>query len=122
MAHAAMCALSATLASTLPCSASQAAGLDLVQLIAILRNPQLDAVFETYVDRDVEIDSEVLNIGVRYGWIKPPRRPALGLESRFSDKHVSRFQGLNYERYQDNRNLLSVFQWLMTSCLPLGGL
>jgi hypothetical protein len=73
------CALSATLANTLTRSVRQAAPMDLVRILAVSRNPQLDAFFGPYSDRNVRMDEGMLDAKVGYTWIDSLQRHALVL-------------------------------------------
>ena len=75
------CAMTATLASTLPASAREATALDLARVIAISRNPQLEDLFEPYADRRIEIGDSVRKTRVGYRWVESLRRRALVISS-----------------------------------------
>lgn len=73
-------ALVATVASTVPRSARRAPKLDVLRLLAISRNPQLDAVLQPYSDRDVGMDGKMESARVGYGWVEGLNRRALVMD------------------------------------------
>ena len=71
------CAMTATLAATLPASAREATAPDSARVIAISRNPQLDDLFGPYANRSVEIGDSVRKTRVGYRWVESISRQAL---------------------------------------------
>ncbi|KAF9527131.1 hypothetical protein CPB83DRAFT_856795 [Crepidotus variabilis] len=65
---AAICAIAATLWSTLLASSRHATTIDAARLVAISRNPNLDATFARYADRKIDIENGVLDSEVSYVW------------------------------------------------------
>ncbi|KAF9527068.1 hypothetical protein CPB83DRAFT_895504 [Crepidotus variabilis] len=76
-----ICAIASTLWSSLPASSRHATKMDVARLVAISRNPNLDATFLRYADRKVEIQNEVLDSRVRYAWVEQLGRSALVVEN-----------------------------------------
>ncbi|KAF9527149.1 hypothetical protein CPB83DRAFT_884483 [Crepidotus variabilis] len=74
-----VCAIASTLWSTLPASSRHATKIDAARLVAISRNPNLDATFVRYADRRVEIDDFVQNSEVAFVWDERLGRSALVL-------------------------------------------
>jgi hypothetical protein len=93
MATSLVLALVATLASTLPRSVRRAPALDVLRLLAISRNPRLDAMLEQYSDWDVGME-EMLGARVGYGRVEELNRRALmmipqGPKGRKDEKYPS---------------------------------
>ena len=115
-----MCALIATISGTiLPLVARKAVcvPLDVARLMAISRNPQVDATFEAYVDRDVEIGNDLLdNTRVGYQWVDALRRRALVLGSSKRDYRssvgdairMSVFSGARPRGWESDESLMKV--------------
>jgi hypothetical protein len=70
-------ALIATVSSTLPRSARRATELDVSRLLAISRNPQLDAMLQEYSDLNVKMEEDISRARVGYGWVDGLNRCAL---------------------------------------------
>ncbi|KAF9527128.1 hypothetical protein CPB83DRAFT_936364 [Crepidotus variabilis] len=76
---ASICSTAVTLWSTLPASSRHATKIDVARLLAISRNPNLDAAFANYADRKVDIERGVLEMKVRYVWVERLGRSVLVL-------------------------------------------
>jgi hypothetical protein len=79
-----VCALGAITSSTLRRSARQTSPLDLARLLAISRNPRLDAAFEPYADRNVAMPKSLLKMEVNYAYVEHLNRRVLV----HSEEHV----------------------------------
>lgn len=75
------CAFAATFSSLVPRSSRLAAPLDISRILAISRNPQLDAVLQPYSDWNVEMQQEVMETEVGYGWVSGLNRRALTISA-----------------------------------------
>lgn len=70
-------ALAATLASTWPHATRNTTELDVTRLLAISRNPHLDAALHPYSEADVNIHRDLMKTRVGYGWVEGLQRRAL---------------------------------------------
>lgn len=95
------CALIATISGTLLESARRAAPLDVSRILAISRNPDLDAVFEPYADRGIEIDEELMETRVGYDWVDELKGRVLVTDSQGYDSMS--LEGHGIQKYSFER-------------------